>query len=458
MAKERNLTAAELIVQTVRKHAPKKEDAGIMEVDLASNNVLTDVRYILKTGIRAFDDIVGAFPFGRLVELFGLEACGKTAMCKHVALKSVLEGNVYKRTRLPDNSIQLERLPSDQYEITVLYLDNEGSLESDDQFPPNFIIGQAGTIEQVFKTLDLAMITLKGVEEKTKKLQLLVVVVDTIAGTASKEELAQEWGKDDYARQPKQLREGFRNMMQRINKQNVCMICTNQLSDKMGYVAPGGRKMPTVVPNSDQFSTFGGKATKYWSTWRTFMFQMPSKYVLVKKSQFQAGFVIHFKTEKNRLRKPRREGKLVLLFDEEQGGFRDDFSMLETMKYCKFVEEDSEGVLVFKFRKNKVPLTTFGDIGKSLEEMDESPEAGKGRYKDPRISSRSQWPSFYKEHQVDFDALWAKVVTYVFETQGINGLVETENEDDDDSAAEESVDVPRRKGGRRTLAALKEIV
>jgi RecA/RadA recombinase len=449
MAEKKKLSIAERVAASIRKVSPRKGDAGMIEVSLSQECVLSDVKYVITTGLRPFDRFVGGLPVGRIVEYFGLEACGKTALCKLSARRAQL-GFVYKRTRLPDGHYQYDQLDPATYDITVLYIDNEGSLD-EGTVPANWVVCRAETVELMFKTIDRTIETLKEVQETEKKIQFLLVVCDTIAGTNSKEELAQEWGKDDYARQPKQLREGFRNMVQEFSRWNVCMVCTNQVSDKIGYVSPkyGAGSMPTNTPNPDKYSSSGGLALKFWASSRVFMYQVPTKYVLVKGAKFDAGYLIEFVAVKNRLAKPKRRGRLVLLFDDDpnKGGFRDDFSVLETLKSLKIAEEDSEGEIVFKFRKNGIIPTTFDSTGKTLEEQDAA--EGKGRNKDPRVSSRAAWPHFYEQHRADFDALWEKAVEYVFTVEGIDGEpTAAVEEDEDEDLKEPETIVPKNRAGR----------
>lgn len=460
MAEKKKLSIAERVVASIRKIAPKKEGAGMIEVALSQDGVLSDVRYVITTGIRPFDRLVGGLPVGRVVEYFGLEACGKTALCKLSAWRAQ-NGFIFKRTRLPDGKYQLDKLDPSTYDLTVLYIDNEGSLD-EGKVPPNWVICRAETVELMFKTIDRTVETLKEVQAEEKKMQFLLIICDTVAGTSSKEELAQQWGKDDYARQPKQLREGFRNMIQEFSRRNVCMVCSNQVSDKIGYVTPkyGAGAMPTNMPNPDKYSASGGLALKFWASSRVFMFQVPTSYKLVKGTKFDAGFLIEFQSVKNRLAAPKRRGRMVLLFDDDpaKGGFRDDFSVLETFKMLGFAEEDSEGEIVFKFRRNDVIPMTFGsDLGKSLEEQDA--DGGKAKFKDPRIPGRAAWPKFYLEHQSDFDALWEKCVEYAFCISGIDGdstSDEEDGEEGDEAANEPEIIAPKRRGGRAVITQSRE--
>lgn len=442
--KKKAATAADLIVTRIRRGAPRKEGTGIVEVVRGSEAIKDNVKYVIATGIDPYDSLVGGFPMSRIVEIYGLPSCGKTSLCQHVAFRFVDKIGIKARASNSRHSYDLEDVDPESYDVTVLYIDNEHSLDNPGRtLPDNFLITQCGTIEQVFKAMDDAIQAIKEVEETTKRPQFLLVVIDTIAATASKEELAKDWGKDDYNRQPKQLREGFRSLIQHIANNNVCILCTNQVSQKFGAEAPYG--WPKNIPHPGMFSASGGLAIGYWSSFRTMLHQMPINYRLVKGAKFQAGYVIHFYAEKNRLKKPQRFGKMVLLFDDEKGGWRNDFSILETLKQLGFAEEDSEGTIVFKFRRNGVKMTTFEDLGKTLDEQDENP--GKGKYKDPRVSSRAAWPKFYLDHKADFDLLWDAAVAFAEKTEGIDGEP-TATEEEGAEEQEQEVDVPRKRAGR----------
>lgn len=456
MAEPKFKSVAERVHAALLKVKPKKGEAGHVDVAMSQDGVFSEIQYVLLTGIKPFDDLVGGLPFGRVVEYFGLEACGKTALCK-LSARQASQGNVYQRILRPDKTYDLARLEEGSYDISVLYVDNEHSLD-ESTVPDNWHVARAETVELMFKLVDKTVQTLEEIQEETKRMQFLLVIVDTIAGTASKEELGQEWGKDDYSRRPKQLQEGFRNMVQQLNRQNVCMVCTNQVGDNIGYVEPYGMRLAAGTLNPDKYSAPGGKALKFWSTTRIFMHQVPTKYTLVKGAQFPAGFVTAFETVKNRIKKPKRQGRMVLIFhdDPELGGFRNDLSILETLMFLKFAERSSDGAgedeIIFKFRKNGVPLTTFGNMGKTLEEMDVEAKPGKGRYKDPRITSKAAWPAFYKDHLADFQALWQKAVEYSMTVEGINGEPVKADEDDDNQESEEAAEIkPTKRGGRNPL-------
>ena len=464
----------QLIAARLRRVSAEKEGNGIIEAVCSSDSILSEVKYVLKTDNSPWDDMTGAFPVGRVIEIFGLEASGKTALMLTTAYQAT-KGEIYKRIRVDDkgNEYKYERLDPDTYEVSVLYIDNEHSLDDTGVIEVNgekvdIVVSRCETVEGIFKSIDETISELQKVEEKSDKMQFLLVIVDTIAGTATKEELGQAWDKDDYSRRPKQLQEGFRNLIQAISRHNVVVICTNQVGDQIGYQAPKGPESNS--PDWRAFSPPGGKALKFWSTLRVFMWQCANNYKLVKDDKFQAGIMVGFKTVKNRMLAPFREGRMVILFDRNgKGGLRPDFSLLESLIYFKLVEEDDDRNIIFKLKVNGIQPTTFPDLMALLattpaEGNEESPvEKGKPkkeRYKDPRITCRAAFPKFYADHKADIDALWAKAVEQSRTIGGIDGEpIETETvpeEGEEATAARQSEeDVPRRRGGRNPLVGLK---
>lgn len=464
MAAKKTISPLEAIISRLRVVSAEKEGKGIIEAVASNESILSEVSYVLKVGNDPWDDMTGGFPVGRIVEIFGLESCGKTALMWLAAFKAK-KGEIYKRTRV-GNSYTYEKLDPSTYNVEVLYIDNEHSLESNtievggESVPIG--ITRCETVESIFKSIDECIKTLAKIEDETGTLQFFICIVDTIAGTATKEELAQAWDKDDYSRRPKQLQEGFRNLAQTISRRNACILCVNQVGDQFGYQAPKGPR--SSEPDWRAFSPPGGKALKFWSTLRVFMWQCGNTYKLVKDDRFQAGLLVGFKTVKNRLLAPFRGGRLVILFDRNgNGGIRSDFSLLESLLYYKLAEEDDDDRnIIFKFRKNDVQPTTFPDLMKTFSEQAE--DGKKERYKDPRINSRALWPKFYREHKTDFDALWQKAVEMSRTITGADGEIsdgpgedaetaETNETESEDSGQDEEIPKTRRSG-RNPLAEL----
>jgi len=441
MKKEKKPTFQEALIARLHQYAPRGDKAvetyGTWEVASSKDDVLSKIRYVLTTGITAFDDIVGGMPFGRIVEVYGQESCGKTALALRCAGRAQL-GSVCEVIRDGDGIKGLRKLKSSEFDVGVLYIDNEQSLDDDEKIKCDghdldIGIARCDTVAGVFKMVEHEIDeTEKWQANEPDKLHFLVVVVDTIASTSTKEDLNAAWGTRDFPRVPYELGKGFSRLVRRINACNAILICTNQV--RVDYVAAGDRNANRKHV-SYQYRSLGGKALKYYASHRVFMDALSSSYKLTPTAQFAAGLNIQFRTVKNRLRMPHRDGRMALLFDEKKGGFNEPFSMLETLLLYKFIEMDAEtkntGYRV-KFMKNGVVPTTFGaeKITTTLEEDDAklSPRRGPSR-KDPTFKNRADWPAFYAAHRADIDALWAKAVQYAFNTPGLSEPLVEDEED-----------------------------
>jgi RecA/RadA recombinase len=445
--KKDRLSLRDFITKRVKAGMPKGDSADQVQISRTSKHVLSKVRYVLTTGIEPFDDLVGAFPFGRISEVFGLESCGKTQLMIKCAIRAQTL-NVAEVVR-KDGQVRLVPLNKKKVVVFVLYVDNEQSIDEDEKIIHDGVeldveLLRCDTVDQLFKNVEIAVdacATYQKLDPDT--LYLAVAVVDTIASTSSKEELTQEWNKEDYSRHAKQYRKGFRIMARKLNRVNVALICTNQVSDTYGEKAKGKKSGGGGGVNPDDFATFGGKALKYYSSQRVFL-QKLRDYKINPKSKFANGMLILFRSVKNRVKKPFREGRMVILFGDGEGkggGFSNEFSILETLMYMKYAEySEATKAINFKFAKHKIPTTTFetAEIQTTLEEDDsQKPEEMSSRRgkKDPSIAMRAAWPAFYAEHKADIDALYNASIEAAFAAETMP--VEGEEDDESDEFEEE---------------------
>lgn len=438
------------VISKINTTRPRNEDGGTFKLERSTRLKTPRVRYVLKTGLEPFDALSGYICFGRVTEIYGLETSGKTSLAR-VCIVQAQKREIYECVYKNETSDYDLKKIDDDVEVVRLYLDNEMSCDRDSKmiFPDpatgdpveiDCALGECDTVDQMFKILDNTIDEVENYIKDTGKPCLMMAIVDTIAGTASKEEMGREWGTDDYSRQPKQLREGFRKLSRRIAHANVCLICTNQVSEK--YQKGPTRGSNSTTPQEGNYTSTGGRALKYWSHLRIFTFALESKYVLLRGSKFAAGYLLGFFIKKNRRVKPLREGRLALIF-EDGYGLDPLFSKLETLIFLGLAEFKREAPydIRFKFSKWKIVTTTFGgstagDAGQELEHDDDT-----GRKSDPRISERSEWPAFYKDHQADLDLLWQKAVDYAFTTEGLSAEAQTAVVDDDEEDLREAIDV-----------------
>lgn len=431
------------LIAKLRSMAPKKDGGGCTwEVSSTKDLVLSAVNYVLTTGIESFDSIVGGMPFGRMVELYGLESCGKTAMSIRCAVRAMTK-NISEVTHNADKTITLRPLKPEECKIVVMYVDNEQSLDEDGKLMVDGqrldVVGfRCDTTDDMFKAIDGAL-TLQEkraeAEDEDGIKRFMFIVVDTIASTSTKEEIGADWGKQDFPRQALQISKALRQLTRRVNRYNVCVLFTNQV--RTNFKAQQQKGGNVFAIKAGDYTSVGGMALRYYASHRVFMYALNSKYKLLPDGQFAAGLQVGFHTVKNRLRPPLRDGRMVLLFDKDKGGLNDVFSTLETLVFLGFVDIESETKhtgYTLRFKANNIIPTTFdrAAVETTLDDDEDAPRVprkGHGR-KDPGFKTRAEWPKFYEEHKADVDVLWHAAIEYAMSTKGLDGgvqVVEEEN-------------------------------
>lgn len=434
-------------------NVPENPSGGTYSHARSTEDSPSYIRYVVTTGIRSFDDRVGGMPIGKTIELCGKPKSGKTNMAVRTCVRAE-QGFIYERVQADDGSIELKQLKPGSFNVTTIYYDNEGSLSDfNNRIVDGTILGgeiiQCETIELLWKTMDIVMEEVEKEEQETNVLQFLVVVIDTVGIMTTKLELDAAWGKTDFPRVPYQVKQGFKAMTGRMQRDNVMLIGLNHVSRKMA------QQRGQVAYKGWAYDSPGGMAFSYCATHQIYFEMLERKYCLRGKGEAD-GILVYFLTQKNRMMpmlrqchmalllgiKDRHTGKLV-----REGGFNDIYSMLEALIYGKAAKISKEtSSISFYFEKFGIETTTFGPKVEtpSLEEQDDAapppqpkklmarrgaPEPPK-RKKDPRIPNRLAWPAFYEEHKADFEALYSLVTDRAM--QGSMSTVELPDGEDDE--------------------------
>lgn len=443
MAKKKKIVVDENegLINKLRSIAPKGEAANGWEISRTTDLVMSEVKYVITTGINSFDDIAGGIPVGRMVELYGLESCGKTAMAIRCAARA-MGSHVREVMRDAEGNVTYRDLKPEEVKVVVVYIDNEGSLDDDlklvvDGEKLDVVGGRFDTTDDVFKAIDGAISyqvdTRLALQDDDGILRIMLIVVDTIASTSTKQELEQKWGTQDYPRQPQQISKALRQLIRPVNRYQIAVLFTNQVRSKFQGAQQQGAK-PVFSIQADDYNSVGGMALRFYTSHRVFMYAFNQKYKLVPDAQFSAGLLIGFHTKKNRLRPPLRDGRMVLLFDKKQGGLNDVFSMLETFVFLGFIEVGAETRhtdYTLKFKDNNIVPTTFAPakVESTLEEDEDLPAPRRGSSrKDPGFKYRSEWPQFYIDHKPDIDKLWDAAMAYAMASEGLDGGVQVAEE------------------------------
>jgi len=170
---------------------------------------------------------VGGLPRGRVTEIYGPEASGKTTLCLHVIAEAQKQGGAVA-------FIDAEHaLDPQRAEVIGVNLDD-------------LIISQPDTGEQALEITE-TLIRSGAVD---------VICVDSVAALVPKAEIEGEMGDAMIGVQARLMSQAMRKLTSAISKSKAVVIFTNQLRMKIG------------VMFGNPETTSGGKALKFYSSVR----------------------------------------------------------------------------------------------------------------------------------------------------------------------------------------------
>ena len=268
-----------------------------------SEETPTDLSEWISTGSSMLDLAIsnrpdGGIPVGRITEITGLEASGKSLIAAQILANTQKMGGlaVYIDT---ENAINEEFLQALGIDISkLLYV-------------------QLETVEDIFEVMENIILTVREGEKD----RLVTIAVDSVAAATTKVEQSADYSKDGWATSKAiVLSKAMRKITQMIGRQRIALIFTNQLRQKMG------------VMFGDPWTTSGGKALPFHASTRIRLKNMgqikdTGKNVLGMKCRAQI--------VKNRLGPPLRHADYDMYFDrgiDNYGGW------LTVMKEHKLVK------------------------------------------------------------------------------------------------------------------------
>jgi recombination protein RecA len=223
----------------------------------------------------------GGFPVGRITEITGLEASGKSLLAAHTLAETQKKGGlaVYIDTESATSSEFLTAIGVDLK--TMLYVPLE-------------------TIEEIFETIETIV---EGVR-KSDKDRLVTIVVDSIMGASTKIEMSAEYDKDGYATSKSIiLSKAMRKVTNWIARERICLIFTNQLRTKLG------------VSFGDQWTTAGGKAIPFHASVRLRLKNTGMIKAKVNSVEQVVGSKTNVQVVKNRMGPPHRKVDYEIYYD-----------------------------------------------------------------------------------------------------------------------------------------------